>query len=253
METLCSTTPTRDKPTREKLRWAVNSTNLPTISLWAAIWPLCIGDRMGSSLCCLAKRWPLAFCGTSIGRSTSRLTASHSPSLTGQRLQCDCFLSSASVNIGSRITLKGTPPADIVERPGSGLVSLIVRHALNDDSRESLRPVLVVVFFRHIILRHFACLNRALIRIRSIFHAAHNSRFKGLPFFQQFVGALRVHTLHCGYPSEVAATSSRPRPQRSRLHLHGLYILAAHCGLPRTAQLFLRRRSALRRRPFLPA
>src|SRR5713226_4251304 len=91
METLCSTTPTRDKPTREKLRWAVNSTNLPTISLWAAIWPLCIGDRMGSSLCCLAKRWPLAFCGTSIGRSTSRLTASHSPSLTGQRLQCDCF------------------------------------------------------------------------------------------------------------------------------------------------------------------
>src|SRR4029077_12704519 len=115
-----------------------------------------------------------------------------------------------------------------------------------------LRPVLVVVFFRHIILRHFACLNRALIRIRSIFHAAHNSRFEGLPFLEQFVGALRVHTLHSGYPSEIAATRARPCPQRSRFHLHRLYILAAHCGLPQTGRSFLRGRSALRRLFFLP-
>ena len=61
-----------------------------------------------------------------------------------------------------------------------------------------LRPVLAVVFFRHIILWNFAGLNRALIRIRSIFHAAHNPCFEGLPFFEQFVGALRVHALHGG-------------------------------------------------------
>src|SRR6266446_6168210 len=103
------------------------------MSLWAAIWPRCIGDRMGSSLCCLAKRWPSASCGTSTGRLTSRLTASHSPSLTGHRSQCDRFRG-AIVPLKLRPRLREVSSATVVKR---GQCSR-VRHEHNDDGDRDL-------------------------------------------------------------------------------------------------------------------
>ena len=54
---------------------------------------------------------------------------------------------------------------------------------INRTPYRVLRPVFVVVLFRHVVLRHFVGAHFALIRVRSIFHSAHNSRFKRLAFF----------------------------------------------------------------------
>lgn len=66
------------------------------------------------------------------------------------------------------------------------------------DNSGILRTVLVVVLFRHVILRHFVRAHFALVRVPSGFHSAHYPRFERLSFFQQFLRAFRVGALDHG-------------------------------------------------------
>lgn len=60
----------------------------------------------------------------------------------------------------------------------------------------ALRAVLIVVFNGNIVLRNFVGVHFLLDVGVGFFHATHDPRLEGLPFFQQFVGALRVHIFH---------------------------------------------------------
>src|SRR5437879_13870072 len=72
-----------------------------------------------------------------------------------------------------------------------------------------LRTVLVVVLFRHVVLRHFVRAHFALVRVRSVFHSAHYPRFERLSFLQQFVRAFRVGALNHGNAAKIPAALSR--------------------------------------------
>ena len=45
---------------------------------------------------------------------------------------------------------------------------------------EVLRTVLVVVLFRQVVFRHFVSAHFALVRVRSVFHSAHDPRAEEL-------------------------------------------------------------------------
>src|SRR6266699_3163250 len=94
-----------------------------------------------------------------------------------------------------------------------------------------LRTVLVVVLFRHVVLRHFVRAHFALVRVRSVFHSAHYPPFERLSFLQQFVRAFRVGALNHGNAAKIPAALSRGRRARATLQLHGLHALAAHHDL----------------------
>src|SRR5215469_2174191 len=93
--------------------------------------------------------------------------------------------------------------------------------------RRALRPVFVVVLFGHVILRDFTRAHFALIRVRSVFHTAHDSGLKGLPFLQQFACALGIHVLNYRSSAKVPAASSSSRRTRAALQLHRFHVLAA--------------------------
>src|SRR5215472_3984644 len=122
--------------------------------------------------------------------------------------------------------------------------------------RRALRPVFVVVLFGHVILRDFTRAHFALIRVRSVFHTAHDSGLKGLPFLQQFACALGIHVLNYRSSAKVPAASSSSRRTRATLQLHRFHVLAAKhdlllaSGSParRLPRRFALRRSLLRAR-----
>src|SRR6266404_7908506 len=103
--------------------------------------------------------------------------------------------------------------------------------APNHGIGRCLRPVVVVVLQRNVVLRHLARLHFAFIRVRSVLHAAHNPRLKRLPFFQQLLGALRIRALYHGNSSVIACAAANSRRPRLRSHggqRHRLYALASH-------------------------
>src|SRR6266513_2603548 len=109
-----------------------------------------------------------------------------------------------------------------------------------------LRTVLVVVLFRHVVLRHFVRAHFALVRVRSVFHSAHYPRFERLSFLQQFLRAFRVGALNHGNAAKIPAALSRGRRARATLQLHGLHALAAHHDLRLASGSPARRRLARR-------
>ena len=71
-----------------------------------------------------------------------------------------------------------------------------VRTANKLSGRDAaLRAVLIVVFAGNIVLCHFVGVHFLLDVGVGVFYSAHDSRLEGLPFFEQFVGALRIHIL----------------------------------------------------------
>src|SRR6266852_6369599 len=61
---------------------------------------------------------------------------------------------------------------------------------------KDLRPVLIVILAGNIVLRNLVLGHFGLVRIRSIFHAADDPSLERLPFFEQLLGALRIHVLN---------------------------------------------------------
>src|SRR5579863_1679687 len=55
-----------------------------------------------------------------------------------------------------------------------------------------IETVLIQIFTRYIIFRHFMCSNLALVRIQRVLDARHGFGFQRLPFLQQFAHALGI-------------------------------------------------------------
>src|SRR6184192_2028314 len=106
-----------------------------------------------------------------------------------------------------------------------------------------LRTVLVVVLFRHVVLRHFLRAHFALVRVRSVFHSAHYPRFERLSFLQQFVRAFRVGALNHGNAAKIPALSpaAAARARRFNCTVSTLWLPTTTCvwraGLLRAAGL----------------
>src|SRR5438876_4289751 len=92
-----------------------------------------------------------------------------------------------------------------------------------------LRTVLVVVLFRHVVLRHFVRAHFALVRVRSVFHSAHYPRFERLSFLQQFVRAFRVGALNHGNAAKSPSAISRDRKSTRLNSSHPSISYAVFC------------------------
>ncbi len=57
------------------------------------------------------------------------------------------------------------------------------------------RTIPVQIFGRHIVLRHFSCVNFSHVRVGRIFHAFNHFSLEGLSLLDQFLDAFRVSLL----------------------------------------------------------
>lgn len=101
------------------------------------------------------------------------------------RLARNCELSLPSGEFVQRaeVTVEvASAPAEFAEEPPLKLASSEMASEVEQQAR-ILRPVFVLVLFRHVVLGHFVRAHFSLIRIGRIFHTAHNSRLERLSFF----------------------------------------------------------------------